>query len=173
MTIDIDTITLSRGSHGSREAGMCAMELVAYVANEPHSDHPQCACPVITQFCISLNDRWDDETRNRLLKPVLPLVVGTRSTSAIENQRAIMIYDWLTRTYTPAFLELCEATKADAATVRALPEIVDEASARLAIVVLGPIKARAAAAWDAAWDAARDAASDEQSKMFTAMIDAA
>lgn len=31
-------ISLQCGAHGSFEAGVCAMEMVAYLAGEPHSD---------------------------------------------------------------------------------------------------------------------------------------
>lgn len=54
-------LSLSSGAHPTREAGMCAMEAAAYVAGEPHSDHPKCVCPVITQTLIRANDRMRDD----------------------------------------------------------------------------------------------------------------
>lgn len=62
-------IDLRRGAHTSREQGVCAMEAAAWLAGEPHSDQPQCACPVIAAFVIAWNDALPtDEDRNRILK---------------------------------------------------------------------------------------------------------
>lgn len=49
-TLDLDTVTLAHGKHGSPEGGLCLLEAVAYVAGEPHSDHPACVSPVIAAF---------------------------------------------------------------------------------------------------------------------------
>jgi hypothetical protein len=38
---------LNSGGHNDFESGLCVMEAVSYVAGEPWSDTPQCACPVI------------------------------------------------------------------------------------------------------------------------------
>ena len=53
------------------------MEAVAYFAGEPHSDKPKCACPVLTQYGITLNDRFSDDER-QLLKPFIKKLIGTR-----------------------------------------------------------------------------------------------
>ncbi len=42
--------TLAAGPHAGAEAGLCALEAVAYVAGEPHSDEPACASPSIAAF---------------------------------------------------------------------------------------------------------------------------
>jgi hypothetical protein len=68
--------TLKSGSHESREAGMCAMEWVAYLANEPHSDSPVCVSPVLRSFCIAFNDALPDGQRQRL-HPYLTRCIGT------------------------------------------------------------------------------------------------
>ncbi len=52
----VEALALSSGSHTDFERGMCVMEAVSYVAGEPWSDAPQCACPVITAFMVSWND---------------------------------------------------------------------------------------------------------------------
>lgn len=44
--IDLDTIVLERGAHASIEDGGCIMEWTAYLAGEPHSDHPACVSGV-------------------------------------------------------------------------------------------------------------------------------
>ena len=39
-------VPLKKGAHSSPDAGMCALEAAAWIAGEPHSDHPECVCPV-------------------------------------------------------------------------------------------------------------------------------
>ena len=62
----LDTLELKQGVHRSFDAGACAMEAVAYLAGEPHSDHPICASPVISAFMREWNDSLDDEGRQKL-----------------------------------------------------------------------------------------------------------
>jgi hypothetical protein len=150
MTLDPSTITLGAGSHPPGGDAMCVMEAVAYVAGEPWSDDPACACPVIAVLLRRWNDDLPDADRTRLLAPLIPRLVGSRSTPEVEQRRALMALDWLIRVYTPAWLDLVPALRDHAKALRALPEIVDTATARTA--------AARDAAWDAAWDAARDAA---------------
>jgi len=152
----LDTIHLAHGSHSSFDDGACAMEVVAWIAGEPHSDQPKCVSPVLTGFCISLNDRWDDEQR-QTLKPYLPRLVGTRDGQ--DEARSYLALDWLIRTYTPAWLDLAGLT-GEARELRSLRRIVDLAAAQSAGPVVRAAQGRAAAARDAAGAAARDAARD-------------
>jgi hypothetical protein len=107
MTVlDLDALVLKSGGHSapSEQTSVpdaCVMEAVAYVAGERWSDHPQCASPVLTSFLIGLNDRWSHDDR-QLLKPFIPRLVGTRTTSADEETRRLMIVDWLVHEYAPA-----------------------------------------------------------------------
>ena len=78
MTLDLDTLTLSRSNHESRDEGMCFMEAVAWLAGEEHSDQPDCACPVIRQYMIPVNDGMPDSLRAGLLVPLLSPMVGSR-----------------------------------------------------------------------------------------------
>jgi hypothetical protein len=161
---DIATIPpLSVGKHSSINEGACVMEAVAFVAGEPWSDHPQCACPVIGTFLRSWNDSLPDAERDTLLRPFITKLVGTRATPEIELRRSLMCADWLIRTHTPAWLRLAKL-EAQAASLESLPEIIAMAQVPS---LRGPIEAvrkDADAAWDAAeaaaWDAARDAAGD-------------
>jgi hypothetical protein len=72
-----------------------------------------------------------------------------------------MCLDWIVRTYTPTWLELAGLAD-DAAALRALPEIVDLDTAKVAGPVVRASQKKADAAWtaagDAAWTAAGDAA---------------
>ena len=36
-TLSLDTVTLENGAHASIDDGVCAMEMVAFLAGEPHS----------------------------------------------------------------------------------------------------------------------------------------
>src|SRR5262245_64601994 len=102
------------------------MEAVAYVAGEPWSDSPQCACPVISAFLRTWNDGLNDADRNRLLKPLIPRLVGTRGSKAVEERRSMMAADWLIRTHTAEWLRLAGLT-AQADALASLPEITDMA----------------------------------------------
>lgn len=154
---------LQNGAHNSIARGACVMEAVSYIAGEPWSDHPECACPVISTFLRSWNDSLPDAERTELLRDLIPMVVGTRSTPTVENRRATMAADWLIRTHTPAWLRLAGLTvQADSLT--SLPEIVDFAQCPSLMPTLNAVRSDAsaarAAAWAAAWAAAGDAAGD-------------
>jgi hypothetical protein len=148
---------LSSGAHSPDSGAHCAMEAIAYITGEPWSDHPACACPVITAFMISWNDSLDNEDRNRLVLPLIVRAVGTRSTKEVEQRRAIMATDWLIRVHTPAWLRLAGLTD-QAAALSGLPEITDVAGFAPIMEPLKAVRKDAAAAWAAAWDAAGDAA---------------
>jgi hypothetical protein len=150
--------TLGKGSHPPNQDGeACVMEAVAWVAGEPWSDEPQCASPVIGAFMRSWNDALDGEVRNRLLKPLIPQLVGTRASAAIEEKRNYMALDWLIRVFTPKWLDMVPSLHAHAKALRDLEGIADMDGAAAAGV---KVRAAWAAAWAAAKDAARDAAGD-------------
>ena len=67
---------LESGAHDEGAGSLCAMEMVAYMERLPHSDAPECTCPVLGSYVRTLNDNMDDEQRQKLL-PVLPMLVGT------------------------------------------------------------------------------------------------
>ncbi len=99
-TLDLEAVVLKQGDHRSRETGVCLMEAVAWFADEPHSDHPQCCCPVLAAFGINLNDYFNDSDR-QMLKPCIPLLVGTRSTREVERKRAYFLTDKALRVFAP------------------------------------------------------------------------
>jgi hypothetical protein len=105
--IDLDNIAIRKGSHGSFREGGCVMELVSYMADEPWSDSPDCACPVLSEFLRRWNDDMNDEDR-QILKPLIPKMVGSKSTIEIESKRRELISDWFFRVNVPAWLELAD-----------------------------------------------------------------
>ena len=159
-TIDLDKLTLEAGGHSSPDAGMCLLEATAYLAGEPHSDHPTCVSPVLATFGRAWNDALNDTDR-QFLKPYTLKLIGTASTPEVEDRRAWMAMDWLVRTCTPVWLRLA-GLDAQADTMAGLPEFragMDVPSIRPAIdAVRNDARAARAAAGDAAWAAARAAA---------------
>ena len=145
-------VVLKYGSHIDRSNGLCAMEVVAWLAGETHSDRPTCACPVIAAMVRGLNDAIsdNDELRTRLLRPLLPQLLNTAASRKVTIQRGFIATDFAVRVVAPIALEVV-GLKDEATKLRALAPIADKATARAAAYA-----ARAAAAYAA--DAARDAA---------------
>lgn len=156
--------SLKSGAHmANKDLQMCVMEAAAYVAGEPWSDHPACVCPVITEFMISWNDSLrSDAERVCLLKPLIPLIVGTKSSAEVEERRSYMVLDWMIRVQTSNWLDMVPSLHEWAKELRELDAIVDMAGATAAGVkvrlALEAAEAARAAAWAAAGDAAGSAA---------------
>lgn len=157
---------LFHGSHeenGNGHVEACAMEAVAYIAGEPWSDHPECACPVIGAFMRTWNDSLPDAERTALILPLVPNLVGTRGSDDLANRRATMAADWLVRVHTPAWLRLAGLTE-HADRLASLPEIIDFAKTPSLMPALEAARTAGAArrgdatAGDATAAAAADAA---------------
>ena len=155
-TVDLsrldDVPPLTHGNHRDVSDGACVMEAVSFVAGEPWSAHPACACPVPTILLVTWNDNLPDDQRDALLRPLVPLLVGTRSTPEVERRRSLMAADWLVREYTPAWLRLAGLTvQADA--MAGLPEITDIAQFPGLMPLLKSVREDATVVLDAAWTA--------------------
>ena len=87
------TITLSKGKHGSPEDGACVMELASTLAGEPFSDRPHSVCPVIGSFLRAYNDRIDDGRRQDLYAHAAK-VVGSRASEDVQHARAERLRAW-------------------------------------------------------------------------------
>ena len=154
-----EELELKAGKHDRRRDGACALEAAAYLAGEKWSDHPECVCPTIAAFGRSWNDTLSADDRNRLLKPLIPKMIGTRSTPDVQDARAFMACDWAVRVFTVAWLRKAGLNE-DADALAALPELSTTDLCWAAMPVIGKARANASAAWDAAWDAADAAAWD-------------
>jgi hypothetical protein len=141
-------IELSSGAHSRREQGVCAMEAAAWLAGEKHTDSPTCVCPVIAAFVRSWNDALPDADRNRLLKPLIPRLLNTRSTKKVEERRGWLAMDWLIREFAPEWLALVHDLAPHAAALRELPEIANGEAVAVA-------KPKLSAADSAVYSAAR------------------
>ncbi len=139
---------IRRGSHPTREDGLCAMEMVAWLAGEQHSDDPKCACPVISSFVRSLNDCLpSDDHRARYLRPLIPRLINTRTGDLrLRSRRAFRIADHGARVLAPMLLQ-ARADKEAAARLRALAPIQDRASARAARAIAQELGAARVVCW--------------------------
>ncbi len=98
-----EIVRLEKGRHRRPQDGVCAMELVAWMSGEKHSDHPKSASPVITAFVRSFNDALDDPHRQRLAL-VATRVIGSRGNRQQETLRAQILWDWMIATALPVWL---------------------------------------------------------------------
>jgi hypothetical protein len=155
--LDLDTLKLAKGNHKPNGI-MCVMEAVAFMAGEPWSDHPQCACPIISTFMRKWNDDLSDDDR-QMLKLYIPRLIGTKRSPEVEQRRGWLVADWMVRVHTPAWLEL-GGMKEQADALRNFPELKTPEDLASIQPLLNEAKTKADAAWDAAWAAARDAAWD-------------
>ena len=122
----LDAISLKHGAHGDREQGMCAMEAVAWLAGEPHSDSPKCACRAISAVVIRFNDRLPtDELRDEYLKPLIPQLLGSASTEDVYIKRGYVAADFAVRVIAPLALEAAGKTEYGAI-LRGLAQLVDK-----------------------------------------------
>jgi hypothetical protein len=162
MSNDLTTMRLSHGAHGTREAGVCLLEAVAWLAGEPHSDRPACTSLVLSTYGRTLNDtllpsRADLEPRLRALAPRL---VGTAGRPELDQRAGLMAADWLVRVYTPAWLRVAGlAEHADALAGGDPIRSWDSLPTTGLAAARGAARSAAdSAAWSAAWSAADSAA---------------
>jgi hypothetical protein len=125
----LNEVTLKKGSHNSPGEGMCANEATAWLAGEKHTDAPGCACPVIAQATMRLNDAipWDD-MRTELLRPLLPRLIGTRAGREVMLKRAYVAADMAVRVFAPLALEKRGRLEL-AERLRSLTEVTDRGTA--------------------------------------------
>ena len=167
---EFGNLPLAEGPHAKRADGVCLLEAVAWLAGEPHSDKPSCACPVIAAFGRTLNDHLPDAERQALV-PYITKIVGSVSTPEVERKRAFIASDYAVRVFAPIALRAKGFTR-EAKKLEGLDIIQDEKTADAAWYAADAARnaawaARNAAdaaenaanaAGDAAWDAARNAA---------------
>lgn len=87
-----DEYFLSKGHHFHAAEGRCAMEWVAYIAGEPHTDKPVCVSPVLRGVAIGLNDIMPNDVRQKL-RPYLGRMIGTAG-DGFDEERLGMLHRW-------------------------------------------------------------------------------
>ena len=136
---DLTIFQLAEGAHGTAQEGLCAMEAVAWLEGEPHSDHPECVSPVLAAYTRRFNDRLGDADRQRLI-PFLPKLVGTVAPE-LEQARAEYLAWQAVSVFTPRALDAGGFTE-HATRLRNIPRYDWRAATRAA-------DAAAEAAWAA------------------------
>ncbi len=81
------TVNLARGRHQSPDDGACVMELASMLADEPFTDAPATASPIVGAFLRTYNDSVDDGRRQDLYAYAAD-VVGTRGPKEAERRRS-------------------------------------------------------------------------------------
>jgi hypothetical protein len=148
--MDIEKITLLHGGHNSRcdasgQPTLCAMELVSWLCDEPHSDAPACVAPEIASYVRRLNDAMPDDQRQRL-KPFLSRTMNTADDGK-QVERMYLIADNAVRYIVPLALDAV-GLKDEAQKLRNLSPVTSRETASAAY----------SAAHSAAYSAARSAA---------------
>jgi hypothetical protein len=159
--LDLTSLTLLKGGHGSRAEGVCLMEAFAWWRGIDHTDHPACVSPAIGNYGRQLNDCLPDDRRAELAAQAPGLFAAMMDTAGDgkDETRGFIALDFLTRTWLPAWLDLAGLTD-DAAGLRAHPRVDTLESAKSAGSLVRKARAHSAAAGDAAGDAAGAAAGD-------------
>jgi hypothetical protein len=91
--------------------------------------------PTIASFLRSWREGMTEEDYNRLLKPLIPRLVGTKGDIALELRRSWMAIDWLVRECAPAWLHFAGLTE-NASALRSAGEIKNSESANRAFQLL-------------------------------------
>ena len=152
---------LAAGAHQETEHKVCAMEMVAFMERLPHSDSPECTCPILAEYVRTLNDSMPDDRRNDLL-PVLPRLVGTVN-PGYQQKRGEYFATKVCTELVPISLrgivddELVDAM-IGATTLKEMSEAADAAARAAAYAAYAAYAATADAAYAAAAYAAADAA---------------
>jgi hypothetical protein len=157
--IEYTVPSLAKGQHRAGSGELCAAEMIAFVAGEEHSDHPECGCPV---FCVALragNDRIPDDLRDEIMLPLVWEGLGSRSTRDIEVRRGFVAADWAVRRLVPFALRAVGMLE-QATALERLGPIVDRETAFKGRDAAACVRtaADAVSAAYAAEDAAEDAA---------------
>lgn len=144
MPTDMDKLAvfpaLAQGAHEPDEGIACMMEAASFLAGEPWSDTPLCVAESITTMGRRLNDAMPDHLRDPLLRPLVPLVVGTAATPQAELRRAYIAVDYAVREAVPAVLRAV-GMDVFAEQLAALRPVIDEASADAAFDAMQAIPA--------------------------------
>ncbi|HSG61655.1 MAG TPA: hypothetical protein VLA24_09500 [Pseudomonadales bacterium] len=99
--LDAGPIALVKGA-GHPKTGGCWMSAISRYAGEQWTDHPECVCPVIRNFCILINDLLpSDAARGRVIGPRLFDPIGTRGSLEAMELRAVMLLNACVRMCLP------------------------------------------------------------------------
>lgn len=133
-----DPYFLSHGGHAYADDGRCAMEWVAFIAGEEHTDEPECVSPALRDFCIGVNDALGDADRQKL-RPYLARCIGTVN-DGLDDWRDRMIDEALMSADSGCSCLSCFVSKVSLDSVLAL---LDRLLPKEAIDIPAPVAGRA------------------------------
>lgn len=134
-----EIIRLEKGRHRSPQDGVCAMELVAWMAGEKHTDHPKSASPVIAAFIRSFNDALDPAHRQQL-GVVAARMVGTRGSREQDLLRSQILWDWMISTAVPTWLVAAQRADIAASVVTGRAAVLEAATAAMDAYGHAPVR---------------------------------
>lgn len=134
-TPDLDAVVLRASGSPRRSTRLTPLELAAWFAHEPHTDHPAAVSPVVATFVRWWAAGLDDETRQRL-KPIVPRLVGTAGDPEADRVRRWVAVDWLVRRQAAAWLRHAGLVEA-AEKLAAVGELTDNEELARAVDILG------------------------------------
>lgn len=102
---ELEHFPIERGDHAYREEGLCALEMVAWVEGEEHSDTPESVCAVIGSFIRRWNDDMGSDLEREILRPILPRLIGTADNRETKR-RSGQFMTWLINKQIPSWIEL-------------------------------------------------------------------
>ncbi len=178
------TIVLRHGAHSKpRDAAevppeSCAMEAACWVAGEPWSDHPKCVSIAIGAMMRTFNDRCGagvaaDARRTRVLVPLIPIILSTRGSDALERRRGFAAADWVIRRSMPRLLARSSSLAPWGPKIAGLAPIVDDYSLNAARSILFEMRQEAWRIRDDAWASIRKRSAEEAAVAAAAVAAAA
>lgn len=145
---------LRQGNSPDPSNGACVMDAVSWFHYGTLGDHPECACPVITEFAIRVNDALPDDERQKL-KPFIFRMIGNRD-PASEQERAEYLAWQSIRVFAPFALDAAGLTH-EAEKLRRFEGSLEDAAGAARTATYTAARAAAYAAAYAAYTAARAA----------------
>ena len=154
----LESLTVCRGQGNVADGTLCVMQAVDWLTTGKTSDAPECVSPVISAFMRRWNDALrTDADRKRLLIPLVPAMIGTRTTQADDHRRSYLAIDWSVRVSTPMWLRLAKLDT-HALALEVLPELDNHGAVRAARSTIHAARKAAAAGAAVDADTAADAA---------------
>ncbi|MDZ4754249.1 MAG: hypothetical protein SGJ11_07105, partial [Phycisphaerae bacterium] len=88
-TTKLESLRMCSGQGDLTDNALCVMQMVDYLTTGRTTDRPVCASSVITTFLVAWNDALpSDAERDRLLRPLIADVIGTRTGDEDEAVRS-------------------------------------------------------------------------------------
>lgn len=127
QTSDLWQYDLTAGASDHPRTGACTMDAVSWFAYGRLGDHPQCACPILTEYVIGGQDAMPNNTR-QLLKPFILRLIGSRDRTA-EAARLQYLTIYAAKVFFPMALDAVQLRDV-ARPLRQLPNAASQTAIR-------------------------------------------